>query len=824
MDTKEKTLSKELISIFNYIKDVIFKNDPTVSLDEYSFVSGVLHCEDSLAFKSLSSVVMQSELDDMKTMFDIKISHFINDDGVDTKLAFDEYVKDCNMMCEQFNTEEIISPFLLLAIIKKHEHISTIFREYSISSVQLLNSIKSYFSEISTALVETPKKHQKKKKTTRLEVSQPIKVINSDVITSNNEVDNSLLNITQLAKQGNIPTVFGYDKYYDNIFAILAKKERNNVAICGKYGVGKTATVKNLANIINDKKCNSNFHKKTLVELDFSRLVVGTPFKGAFEQKFYTILNEAKRSGNYIFFIDNLHELLNSNTRYSETDIETLLLALLDEPSIQVISTMTEKMFSSLHKKSSLGKYFQKVTIEEPTVDEAIEIVNGSKAKYEKYHDVHYTNESIKTCVELCKKYITNRCLPDSALDFIDVIGAKVSLSKEENSKIKRLKEELSNIINEIEKVKSTSEYKLYDKIDELTKEQIGIKSRISLIEKEDILTKVPSIITKNHVCEIISKEIDIPLEELTTSEKTRLKDLNGKIKQSVIGQDEAVDEVCRAVKRQRVGLGEKERPSVLMFLGSTGTGKTYLAKELAKEVFGDEKYFVRMDMSEYADKTSINKIGGSSPGYVGYEDDTFLMKALKKHKRFVLLLDEFEKSNEEVHNMFLQMFDEGRFTDNHGEEYSLKDVIIIMTSNVGVSEATSRGRAIGFGDTSSDFTQSIIEKELKRKFKPEFLNRIQKIVYFNKLDDSNLKSIVKMEVGKINRKVEKLGYHLAQDILETRMIDEIYNTIINKKEFGARPIVNEVQRKIEDSIVDYLIDNDVEDGHTFTFEELSNL
>jgi len=230
------------------------------------------------------------------------------------------------------------------------------------------------------------------------------------------------------------------------------------------------------------------------------------------------------------------------------------------------------------------------------------------------------------------------------------------------------------------------------------------------------------------------------------------------------------------------------------------------------------------MDMSEYSDKTSVNKITGSSAGYVGYEDETLLVKALKNKKRFVLLLDEIEKASDEVYNMFLQIFDEGRFTDNHSETYSLKDVIIIMTSNVGVAEAANRGKAIGFSNDGYDFSQSIIEKELKRKFKPEFLNRIQKIVYFNKLNNDNLKSIISLEIEKINKKVEKLGYHLDQDILKTKMVDNIYENIITKKEFGARPIVNEVQRKIEDSIVDYLIENEVEEGHTFTYNELISL
>lgn len=310
----------------------------------------------------------------------------------------------------------------------------------------------------------------------------------------------------------------------------------------------------------------------------------------------------------------------------------------------------------------------------------------------------------------------------------------------------------------------------------------------------------------------------------MTQSEKSHLKGLADKIKESVIGQDEAVEEVCKVVKRQRVGLGGNERPAVLMFLGSTGTGKTYLAKQLAKEVFGNEKYFVRLDMSEYSDKTSVSKISGSNPGYIGYDNETFLVKALKKHKRFILLLDEFEKSDEEVHNLFLQMFDEGRFTDNHGIEYSLKDVIIIMTSNVGVAESMNRGKVIGFANNDYDFSKSIIEKELKKKFKPEFINRIQKIIYFNTLKDDNIKNIIKLEINKLSKKIEDLGYHFSEEITNGKMVEDIYSEISSKKEYGARPIVNEVQRKIEDKIVDFIIDNDVNEGYTFTYEDISNL
>lgn len=819
----KRNLSEEITSVFSYIRDVVCTEHPHAVVNEYAYILAVLNSENSLAYQALSSIVIEETMENMKEFFDYQITYTVNDsdDNKSPYTIFDSYIKDCNDLCKQLNIKNITSSILLLSIVKKHEAISQQFRDFSVTTMQLLNSVSSQSSELTTSLVETPKKHTKKKKMNTLELSQPIKVIERPRQYGDTELERNLSNLSRLAELGKIPQVINYDKYYSEIFTILSKKNRNNVAVCGKLGVGKTSTVKNLANIINNKKCNKNFHNKILMEMDFSKLVVGTAFKGSFEQKFYTILEEAKSNGNYIFFIDNLQTLLNGNTKYAETDIESLLEILLSEPSIQVVCTMTHKAFSAIEKKSVLGKYLQDVLIEEPTNEEAVEILNNIKPIYEAYHDVSYTDDAIVTCVDLCRKYVKNRALPDSAIDLLDVVGAKANMESEENPQLMELKKRLSNIINEIDSIKSSAETKEYDKIDELVKQKINVKSQISIIEKEDILSKEPTIITKDKMFGFVSQKIDVSLEDLTQSEKVRLRGLNDKIKEKVIGQNEAVDEVCRAVKRQRVGLGENERPSVLMFLGSTGTGKTYLAKQLAKEVFGNEKYFVRMDMSEYSDKTSVNRINGSNPGYVGYEDETFLVKALKKHNRFVLLLDEFEKSDEKVHNIFLQMFDEGRFTDNHGEEYSLRDVIIIMTSNVGVAEASNRGRAIGFGSEDYDLSRTIIEKEMKRKFKPEFLNRIQKIVYFNKLNNENLRSIVELEVSKINEKVEKLGYHLSEDITKTKMIDAIFNEISLKSEYGARPIVNEVQRRIEDCIVDYLINNDVEEGHTFTYDEL---
>lgn len=817
-------LSKELSSLFTYMKETICVEKPNCVINEYAFILSVMRNEESLAYQSLSSLIMESTLNNMKEFYNTHISYNSdeNENNKSPYSLFDSYITDCVNICKEYNVSEITSSILLMSIITNHEEISKEFRDFSVTLSQFSNSVSKQLAENTKELVYLPKKHVKKKRK-----AEVIKIMNgsnngNNIEDYDNNVDRYLLNLTKLAMFGDIPSVINYEKYYEKIFTIFAKKERNNVAICGKHGVGKTAIVKNLANIINSKHCHKKFHNKILVELDFSKLVIGTQFKGAFEQKFYSILNDAKTNGNYIFFIDDLGNVLNGNSKYAETDIETILQSLLAEPSILTICTMQQKEYSNLHKNyPSLERYLQDIVIEEPNDKEVYEILDKTKQQYEIYHNVKYTEDALKECIKLCKRYFTNNAMPYSTLDLMDMVGAKAMMNVKEDKEITELNKELKKIIEEIEAIKTTSENKEYDKIDELTKKQIEIKSKISIKEKELFLNKEPYVITKEYICSVVSEKLDLPLESVTKSEKDKLKGINDKLKESVIGQDEAIDEVCRVVKRQRVGLGDKNRPSVLMFLGSTGVGKTYLAKQLAKEVFGDDKYFVRMDMSEYADKTSVAKICGSSHGYVGFEDETYLVSALKKKKRFVLLLDEFEKSNEEVHNVFLQMFDEGRFTDNHGNVYSLRDVIIILTSNVGVAEAVNRGKAIGFNDSNYDMSKEIIEKELKRKFKPEFLNRIQKIVYFNKLNDESLLSIIKIEVNKIEKKLNNLNYYLSEDITKTIMIDELFNVIKEKKDYGARPIVNEVQRRIEDKIVDLLIENEIEEGHVFTYNEL---
>ena len=357
---------------------------------------------------------------------------------------------------------------------------------------------------------------------------------------------------------------------------------------------------------------------------------------------------------------------------------------------------------------------------------------------------------------------------------------------------------------------------------DNLIKKEIELNTMLDFAMKTHNLTKKREVVTLEDIKERISERTNVPITKLSTNDKDKLKNLNERIKKIVIGQDEAVDSVCKAIKRQRIGISNPNKPVVFLMAGSTGVGKSYLAKIIAKEIFGDEKKLVRLDMAEYADKTSLTKLVGSGSGYIGYDAGGLLTEAIKKNKHCVLLLDEIEKANDEVHNAFLSMFDEGRMTDNKGVTVDFRNVIVVMTSNVGAKEVDERGNGIGFVTNTEDIKKDIIEKELKRKFKPEFINRIDKIIYFNKLNEENIKHIIKLEIDKVRERLKAIGYGLQENIENTQLFEKIYNNVIEHKNMGARPIIREIQNNIEDKMTDYIIDNDIENGHIFSLEELS--
>lgn len=639
---------------------------------------------------------------------------------------------------------------------------------------------------------------------------------------STNEVDKNLINLNTLALEGKIDEVFENDDVIFDIFTNLQKRYKNNVVVIGESGCGKTSTIRHIANMIVNENVPKPFLKKKLMQLDFSSLLSGAGFRGSFESKFNSIVSDAKKDGNYIFFIDDIQSILNDKSKFGEVDIETMLDTILMEKNIQFICTASNKGYKNcIENNQSFRRRFQKITMEVPSLERSVKIVNNIKNKMENFHNVKYDDKIVEDCVKLCKRYITDNVLPDSAINVLDKVGAKISLNQKDSAKVSELKNKLK--LNEIEKQKVDNlTYKDYDRYDELIRKEIQLKTQLSILEKEQNLNKVPYNVTDNDLRGTVSEISGVSIQNLSINDLDKLKSINEHIKESVIGQDEAVDVVCNAIKKQKLGISNPNKPAVFLFTGSTGTGKTLLAKKIAKEVFGDENYLVRLDMSEYADKMSVNKLYGAASGYVGYDNGGILTEAIKKKKHCVLLLDEIEKANEEVHNVFLQLFDDGRLTDNTGYVVDFKNVIIIMTSNVGAKEIDEKGDGIGFNRNTVDNNENIIKKAIKRKFKPEFINRINKIVYFNKLSNDNLKDIVRLELKNFEKRLNNADYYLEDNFIDNDMIDKIYNKIDGNK-YGARTIIRQIETDVEDVVTEYILNNNVSKNHIFTKKELYN-
>ena len=449
--------------------------------------------------------------------------------------------------------------------------------------------------------------------------------------------------------------------------------------------------------------------------------------------------------------------------------------------------------------------------------------ITRTKSKtYEDYNNVNFSDECINECIRLAKRFITNENCPASVLNIIDTTSAYVRMKEGENETIKRLRERLDEIEYEKNSISNTSSAEDFDRKDALIREEIKINNEINQIEAKLNTRATKTEVTISDIRHSVSQMLNLPISELDGDERGKLKRLSENLRSVVIGQDEAIDDIARAVKRQRVGLQNPNKPIVILFVGTTGCGKSFLAKRLAYEMFGNEKNIVRLDMSEYSDKTSAAKLYGTSPGYVGYDDGGVLTEAIKKNNHCVLLLDEIEKANDEVFNVFLQVFDEGRLTDNKGTVVDFKNVIIIMTSNVGARDISEKRAQIGFGSHDEESRdKEIIKKAIKGTFKPEFINRIDNICYFNKLTDDNLRQIIVNEVRKVKTKLNEIGYDMDDELCNGRLVDSIFNKIKEESEYGARPILREIQFQLEDKLTDYIIDNEIESGYVFTYNDI---
>lgn len=822
----EKKFTDELKKTFEYIQETLLRDYDCDKISTEYFVLSVLANDFTVGYKVLSKVMLNETMDKAKIHFLQWLS--VNSKAMGGTKQYDDLFEKCisnaKLISFKQKSKTINSGHVLYSIMLNNQEVNSYFKTLGVTTGQIITQVQEETNnmiEEEKNLNSFPPRHVKKPRKEKEEIIDSIMTIDPR-IKNNSKVDGecgrTTFNLNEKAYNLQIDTVVGNEEIYEEIFNVLSKRNKNNVILVGKSGVGKTDTVRNLANLIASGNVPRTFRNKILLEVDFNALFFGTQMRGAFETKMKQITMELAQNHNYIFFVDSLESAL--NTHFSQNEMEEFIETLMRDRNVMLICTCSDKAYSKeVGDNPSWERYFEKITLEEPNDEKCKEILRHHVDKLEVFHDVEYEEDVFDTCIKFSKRYITERSLPDSAIDILDKAGAKKSLIDYENEEIVNCRKNIKEIRNKISQFKhdekNTIEY------DNLIKREIELNTSLDFAIKQHNLEKEKQIVNTNDIKQCISEKTNIPITDLTIDDKEKLKNLNQKIKQIVIGQDDAVDTVCKAIKRQRIGISNPNKPVVFLMAGSTGVGKSYLAKIIAREVFGDEKKLVRLDMAEYADKTSLTKLIGSGSGYIGFEKGGILTEAIKKNKHCVLLLDEIEKADEEVHNAFLSMFDEGRMTDNKGITVDFKNVIVVMTSNVGAKEVDERGNGIGFNTNTEKLKKEIIEKELKRKFRPEFINRIDKIVYFNKLTEDNIKQVINLEIDKIRKRLIMMGYNLQENLSNTELYNNIYNNVIKQKNMGARPIIRELQTSIEDKITDYIIDNEVEEGHVFTLEEL---
>lgn len=788
-----KKLTTELNEVLTYAESN-FGNTKNTSI-----VISMIETDKCVARKLLDRKLMESQIDEIKQECDTLSSEYEEWDIAKTAQNFFQKPRKINSL------------MVLYILLETDKDIANIFKKYGISSKSIVNDMKAIVKE------NKPITNNESKLT-----KMPISNLFEAKFVPTNEIEKHAdKNMTYLAELGAIDDFIGDESQINNIFRSLLKKNSNNIFITGDRGCGKTALTDAIAKKIADKKAPLPFNDKIVLRYNISSLlqdnVIG--ISSVSNKKIQNILDDARRTNRYIIVIEDI-ELL-SNLKLNDNNLDILLNSFIEEPSLGFIITSSNTYYTKLLSfNPDLVNKFTRIIVDDYDDETLNLIITQAKKRYEHYHNVEYDDSAVTKSIELGKRFFNSFKMPRMALELLDEAGANAEMNEKEDEEISMLKEDLEKMTKLLNELRD-SPNRDYDAIDEVTKKEIKLKSLLSLAEKNNNVNKTPQKVSSSDIEYIVSEKTKIPLTKLTCDEKSKLKNLNDDIKKDVVGQDEAIDAVCRVVKRQRIGISNPKKPPVLMFAGSTGTGKTYLAKKLAENVFGDEKHLVRMDMSEYADKMSVAKITGSTYGYVGYGDTPPIFEAANKMKQFILLLDECEKADEDVFNILLQVFDEGRLTSGKGETIDLSNCIIIMTSNIGAQEASERGNGIGFNNVNNtDFQKSIFERALKRKFKPEFINRINKIVYFNKLSEKNLKDIIEIEIKKINERLKSMGYSLNEDVYD-KLTSLIYDNIKNKSEYGARPIQREIETVIEDRITDLLINENYDKGYSFKLDDL---
>ncbi|GLB47046.1 ATP-dependent Clp protease ATP-binding subunit [Philodulcilactobacillus myokoensis] len=602
------------------------------------------------------------------------------------------------------------------------------------------------------------------------------------------------INMTELAKQGKIDPVIGRDKEISRVIEILNRRTKNNPVLIGEAGVGKTAVVEGLALRIASGNVPEKLLHKEIIRLDVVSLVQGTGIRGQFEKRMRQLIKEVQANPNIILFIDEIHEIMGAGNAKGGMDAGNVLKPALARGEFQLLGATTMKEYRDIEKDSALARRFQTVIVNEPSPEEAIQILKGIQKKYEDYHHVKYTDDAIKAAVKLSDRYIQDRFLPDKAIDLIDEAGSRKNLTLNVTDP-QTVEKQIKNAEQQKQAALKQEDYEkaAYYRDQETKLNKIKANGNV-----KD--TKTPKVTSKD-MEQIVEEITNIPVGELQSKEQQQLRNLAPDLKKNVIGQDQAVDKVAQAIKRSRIGFNGTGRPvGSFLFVGTTGVGKTELAKQLARQLFGTKDAMIRLDMSEYREPQSVAKLIGSAPGYVGYNEGGQLTEKVRRHPYSLILLDEVEKAHPDVLHDFLQVLDDGRLTDSQGRTVSFKDTVIIMTSNAGTGDSEAN---VGFGASAKGDTHSVIN-HLTDYFKPEFLNRFDDIIQFNQLNKTDLRKIVNLMLSRVNKMLAQQGFHIdTTPAAQKKIVDLGYNPSM-----GARPLRRVIQEQIEDKVADYYLDH----------------
>ena len=809
----EAKFSKSVNNVFAYSREEALRlNHDTLGVEH--LVLGMIRENTGMALKVLTSldvdlIILRKSIE--KKIKDRTIDQKVYDSSLPLTKQAEKILKITILEAKVDNSEFVNTEHLMLAILKNRDNVATrVLNTFDIDydtfkmELSLLTgkSVKSQASDDGNKdNMFSGKKEEKKISKSRTPV-----------------LDNFTRDVTAMAEEGKLDPIVGRKEEIERVSQILSRRKKNNPILIGEPGVGKTAIVEGLAERIVDKRVSRVLFNKRIMMLDLASLVAGTKYRGQFEERMKSIMNELQQNKDIILFIDEIHTIVGAGGATGSLDASNIFKPALARGELQVIGATTlDEYRTNIEKDGALARRFQKVIIDPPSVEETLEILSNIKSKYEDFHNVTYSKEALETTVKLSNRYITDRFLPDKAIDVIDEVGARVHLNNIVVPKnVLQLEKKIEEIKVEKIKVVNSQKYEEAARLRDTEKSLIKELEEAKKQWEKDIKEKKYPV-TADHIAEVVGMMTGIPVSKIAKSENKKLVAMATDLHKFVVGQDNAVQKVTKAIQRNRVGLKDPNKPiGTFIFLGPTGVGKTELAKAIASQMFDSEDALIRLDMSEYMEKYSVSRLIGAPPGYVGYEEGGQLTEKVRRKPYCVILLDEIEKAHPDIFNVLLQLLDEGMLTDGLGRKIDFKNTLIIMTSNIGARDLKDFGTGVGFStqtkrNNANELGKGVISKALKRTFSPEFLNRIDDIVIFDSLTQEDIYKIIDMLLKGIVGRLKDIGYVLkltkkAKEFIADKGYDPAY---------GARPLHRAIQKYLEDPLAEEILKGNISDGDT---------